>query len=97
MSGLRLDMSGVRLGGPRQNWQLGTSASGSTWEHLGHLGTSGNIWEHLGASGGIWGDLGTYGNICEHLGASARIWEHLGASARIWCVDDEIIPFIENR
>ena len=73
-------------------WHLaasGLAASGSIWDHLWHLGSSGSIWEHLAASGGIWQHLNwqhpaASGILRQHLAASGGIWQHLAASGIIW-------------
>ena len=88
------------------SWHLaasGLAASGSIWDHLCHLGSSGSIWEHLASSGGIWQHLSwqhlaASGILRHHLAASGSIWHHLGCLAeRSKLCRLEIEPWAGNQ
>ena len=86
--GIGIDI-GIGIGSISQHLASGGIWAGSIWDHLCHLGSSGNIWEHLASSGGIWQHL-SWQHLAasevlrQHLAASGIIWQHLAVSGIIW-------------
>ena len=81
------------------HWLKNNLASGSSWEHLKHLGAdgtiglldaSGSLWEHSGPSGRLQGhEYCMEEELREHLEVSGSFWgilELLNASGSFWKV-----------